>query len=106
MYKRQTENSGFLLLNDRGEQVYCSVNLAGLADEVTPPSPASSEMVIGGERYLCTSEQLSWGMDLVFLTPYRDVTHQVWRMMSPYLLCSDVYKRQGRHLAHPALGEV
>ncbi len=90
-----TENSGFLLLNDRGEQVYCSVNLAGLADEVTPPSPASSEMVIGGERYLCTSEQLSWGMDLVFLTPYRDVSHQVWRMMSPYLLCSAVFLAAG-----------
>ena len=81
------------LLNDQGKQVYCSEELEKLAvsDVSFVPTKLSSQMVIGNEQYLCSSQELQWGLQLVFLTPYRDISHQVWLMMSPYLICSAVF---------------
>lgn len=88
-----TEHSGFLLLNDQGNQVFCSEDLEDLPVSEIPfiSTEHSSQMVIGDERYLCSSQELQWGLQLVFLTPYGDVSHQVWLMMSPYLICSAVF---------------
>ena len=88
-----TEHSGFLLLNDQGKQVFCSEDLKELAvsDVSFVPTELSTQMVIGDEQYLCSSRELQWGLRLVFLTPYRDISHQVWLMMSPYLICSAVF---------------
>lgn len=88
-----TEHSGFLLLNDQGKQVFCSEDLKELAvsDVSFVPTELSTQMVIGDEQYLCSSRELQWGLQLVFLMPYRDISHQVWLMMSPYLICSAVF---------------
>ena len=88
-----TENSGFLLLNGQGQQVFCSEDLAGLpaADDLSVPDAASSELTLGGQQFLCTPARLDWGLQLVFLTPYSDVARQVWGMMFPYLVCSAVF---------------
>ena len=88
-----TENSGFLLLNSQGQQVFCSEDLAWLpaAGDLSLPSAASSERILGGQRFLCTPAQLEWGLQLVFLTPYTDISRQVWEMMFPYLICSALF---------------
>ena len=92
-----TRHSGFLLLNDQGDQIYRSANLSELsiADALLIPNSVSSELNIGGQEYLCTSQKLEWGIQLVFLTPYRDITSQVWSMMFPYLLCSVIFMLVG-----------
>ena len=88
-----TENSGFLLLNGQGQQVFRSEDLADLpsADGLSVPGAASSELTLGGQQFLCTAADLEWGLRLVFLTPYADITRQVWEMMSPYIFCSAVF---------------
>ena len=88
-----TENSGFLLLNEQGAQVFRSSHLEELAltDTLFIPNSVSTRQHIGGQRYLCTSQELRWGLQLVFLTPYRDITDHVWRMMFPYLICSVIF---------------
>ena len=70
-----TQHSGFLLLNDQGTQVYRSPNLSDLAitETLLIPNSVSSLLEIEGERYLCTSQELQWGLQLVFLTPYQDI---------------------------------
>lgn len=85
-----TENSGFLLLNDQGTQVFRSPNLSELdiSETLLIPNSVSSLLEIENEQYLCTSQELQWGLQLVFLTPYQDIITQVWVMMFPYLLCS------------------
>lgn len=92
-----TENSGFLLLNEQGAQVFRSSQLEelALADTLFIPDSVSTRQQIGGQWYLCTSQELRWGLQLVFLTPYHDITDQVWRMMSPYLLCSVLFLLAG-----------
>ncbi len=88
-----TEHSGFLLLNDQRKQVFRTPNLndLALADTLFLPDSVSTLAEIDGERYLCTSQELQWGMQLVFLTPYQDIIVQVWAMMLPYLFCSVVF---------------
>ena len=73
--------------------MFCSEDLKELAvsDVSFVPTELSTQMVIGDEQYLCSSRELQWGLRLVFLTPYRDISHQVWLMMSPYLICSAVF---------------
>lgn len=92
-----TKNSGFLLLNEEGAQVYRSSHLdeLPLTDELFIPDSVSTRQQIGGQWYLCTSQELRWGLQLVFMTPYRDITDQVWQMMSPYLICSAVFLLAG-----------
>ena len=92
-----TRYSGFLLLNNQGDQIFRSANLReiSIADTLFIPNSGSSELNIGGQEYLCTSQKLEWGIHLVFLTPYRDITSQVWSMMFPYLLCSVVFMLLG-----------
>lgn len=92
-----TQHSGFLLLNDQGAQVFRSANLANLAiaDTLFIPDSISTRLEIGGLKYLCTSQELQWGVQLVFLTPYQDITNQVWSMMFPYLLCSVAFVAVG-----------
>lgn len=92
-----TENSGFLVLNQQGEQVFRSPELAGLAalGGLSIPEQASSRITLGGQKYLCTAEDLEWGLRLVFLTPYSNVLHRVWSMMSPYLVCSVLFVALG-----------
>lgn len=88
-----TENSGFLMLNDRGEQVYRSANLDDLpaGETLFVEDTASTERMIGGERYLSSARELEWGVRLVFLTPYSDITAGILATMSPYLVCSAVF---------------
>ncbi len=96
-----TENSGFLLLNSQGEQVYRSENLGSLpaAGALPLPDSGSTQLLIGQEKYLASTRELQWGLQLVFLTPYRDITSQVWTMMFPYLVCSAVFLVVGILLA-------
>lgn len=88
-----TEHSGFLLLNDQGAQVFRSSQLEKLpiTNALFLPNSVSSRVEIGGENYLFTSRELQWGIQMVFLTPYGDITDQVWTMMFPYLLWSVVF---------------
>ena len=92
-----TENSGVVLLNQQGEQVFCSPNLkAAIGDEPLSISNTNSKRIsIQGEQYLFSAKNLQWGVQLVFLTPYQDVTQQVWKMMYPYLFCSAVFLAVG-----------
>lgn len=88
-----TPNSGFLLLKKGGDQVFYSENLRDLpTHQVYPQLSGEDEPVmIGGEKYLGSCQELQWGLHLVFLTPYRDITSQVLEMMSPYVICSVVF---------------
>lgn len=88
-----TENSGFLLLNNSGERVFQSENLKDVKvpESLVVPDSATTQLNIGGQQYLCSAEELEWGLKLVFLTPYGDITQQIWKMMSPYLLCSIIF---------------
>lgn len=88
-----TENSGFLLLNSRDELVYRSVNLDGLptGETLFVDDTASTELMIGGKKYLSSARELEWGVRLVFLTPYSDITAGILATMSPYLICSAVF---------------
>ena len=92
-----TENSGFLLLNERGERVFQSENLKDVEvpESLEIPDSTSTQLNIGGQQYLCSAEELEWGLKLVFLTPYGDITQQIWTMMSPYLLCSVIFLAVG-----------
>ena len=92
-----TEHSGFLLLNRQGRQVFCSENLDGLPMDAALPlsGETSTRLDLGGQRFLGTAANLESGLRLVFLTPYSDITGQVWGMMSPYLLCSAVFLALG-----------
>lgn len=88
-----TENSGFLLLNQEGELIYGSQHLAGLPVEqiATQISSQYQSLTLDGEEYLCAGQELWWGLSLFFLTPYQDITGQVWGMMFPYLICSVLF---------------
>lgn len=88
-----TENSGFLLVNAQGEQVFRSEQLSHLSnDTILPVSKAvSTQITLEGTQYLCSAQDLEWGLFLVFLTPYTDITQQVWVMMSPYFICSVLF---------------
>ena len=92
-----TENSGFLLLNNSGERVFQSENLKDVEvpESLVVPDSATTQLNIGGQQYLCSAEELEWGLKLVFLTPYGDITQQIWKMMSPYLLCSIIFLAVG-----------
>lgn len=85
-----TENSGFLLVNDQGEQVFRSEQLNHLSTDTSLPvsNEVSARIALEGTHYLYSAQDLEWGLLLVFLTPYEDITRQVWAMMSPYFICS------------------
>lgn len=88
-----TENSGFLVLDAQGTAVFRSDNLDAIAavDTGVLSDTVSTRVTLAGQRYLCTAKDLEWGLQLVFLTPFRDVNDQVWTMMSPYLVCSVLF---------------
>lgn len=92
-----TANSGFLVLDAQGTAVFHSDNLDVIAavDTGLLSDTDSTRITLAGQRYLCTAKDLEWGLQLVFLTPFRDVNDQVWRMMSPYLLCSVLFVALG-----------
>ena len=92
-----TENSGFLLLNESGQQVFCSENLRHLSasSNLFVPNSTNADLIIDGQHYICSSKLMEWNTQLVFLTPYGDILYAVWRMMSPYLICSVVFLAVG-----------
>lgn len=85
-----TQNGGFLLLNKKGEQVFQSEHLGNISmQEPLPISDSvSAQITLDGVHYLYSAQDLEWGPLLVFLSPYQDITHQVWAMIFPYLICS------------------
>ena len=92
-----TENSGFLLLNESGQQVFCSEKLRHLSasSNLFVPNSTNADLIIDGQHYICSSKLMEWNTQLVFLTPYGDILYAVWRMMSPYLICSVVFLAVG-----------
>lgn len=92
-----TENSGFLLLSKEGEMVFRSQKLQELSMDGTLflPNSVSSQQNIGGQEYLCSSQELQWGLQFVFLTPYQDINRQVLGLVAPYLICSVIFLAVG-----------
>ena len=88
-----TKNSGFILLNKEDELVYQSDNLSALPGTFpfSFSNMSSENVTLNGISYICSAEELEWGLQLVFLTPYSDITNQVYDMMAPYLLFSFIF---------------
>lgn len=85
-----TPNSGFILLNNRGNRLYKSEKLPDFP--VFSPKNTSNEYIeIDGQRFIYSYKQLNWGLKFIFLTPYSDISSYVTTMMIPYLICSIVF---------------
>ncbi len=88
-----TKNSGFVLLNREGDSLYQSksllhfheVSLNSIKDNV------KTQIVLDGETYIGSSTELDWGLTLLFLTPYSDISQQLYAIMLPYFCCSVLF---------------
>ena len=88
-----TENSGFALFSRDGALLYQSDALPDLSDaaEQFLDDTSHQKLNLNGSSYIYSSAELDWGLHLLFLTPYSDITEQLQAMMLPYLLCSFVF---------------
>ena len=88
-----TANSGFALFSRDGALLYQSDALPDLSDaaEQFLSDTSHQKLNLNGSSYIYSSAELDWGLHLLFLTPYSDITEQLHAMMLPYLLCSFVF---------------
>ena len=88
-----TANSGFALFSRDGALLYQSDALPDLSDaaEQFLSDTSHQKLSLNGSSYIYSSAELDWGLHLLFLTPYSDITEQLHAMMLPYLLCSFVF---------------
>lgn len=85
-----TANSGFALFSRDGALLYQSDTLPDLSDAAEQFLGDTSHQRLGmnGSSYIYSSAELDWGLQLLFLTPYSDITEQLHTVMLPYLFCS------------------
>lgn len=85
-----TTHSGFALFSRDGALLYQSDTLPDLSDaaEQFLGDTSHQELGLNGSPYIYSSAELDWGLHLLFLTPYSDITEQLHTIMVPYLFCS------------------
>ena len=85
-----TDNSGFALFGRDGSLLYQSDSLPELSqrDAYFLNDTAHQELSLDGSTFIYSSAELDWGIRLLFLTPYSDISEQLHSMMVPYLFCS------------------
>ena len=88
-----TANSGFAIFSRDGALLYQSDTLPDLSDAASQflGDTAHQELSLNGSSYIYSSAELDWGLHLLFLTPYSDITGQLHRVMLPYLICSLIF---------------
>lgn len=88
-----TDNSGFVLLNREGTLLYQSDTLPRLPDSspLFTGEQTDQELVLNNHVFLYSSTELDWGLQLLFLTPYSDISNQLYGIMVPYLFCSVIF---------------
>lgn len=88
-----TKNSGFVLLNRNGDLLYQSNSLP-LFHESSLSSftdTVKSKILFEDKTYICSSTELDWGLTLLFLIPYSDISQQLYEIMLPYFLYSVLF---------------
>lgn len=108
-----TSRSGFALFNRNGALLYQSDALPDLSDTAPefPHSSSHHNLSLDGSSFIYSSTELDWGLQLLFLTPYDDISEQLHRTMAPYLLCSFIFLAIGvlfslllsRSITHPVV---
>lgn len=88
-----TENSGFALFSRDGTLLYQSDVLPDLGNASSQFSEDTShrKLFLNNIPYIYSSAELDWGLQLLFLTPYSDISEQLQDIMIPYLICSLVF---------------
>ena len=78
-----TANSGFALFSRDGALLYQSDALPDLSDaaEQFLSDTSHQKLNLNGSSYIYSSAELDWGLHLLFLTPYSDITEQLHAMM-------------------------
>lgn len=88
-----TKNSGFVLFNSQGNQLYSSNEMPDDVDfSVFPSQNVTGETIkLNNRTFIYSFRSLNWGLQFLFLTPYSDVQTQLNKMMIPYLFCSLIF---------------
>lgn len=88
-----TENSGFALFNRDGDLLYQSDTLPDLSHVSAQfnEDTTHQRMFLDRSSYIYSSAELDWGLHLLFLTPYSDITGQLQTIMVPHLICSLIF---------------
>ena len=83
----------FAIFSRDGALLYQSDTLPDLSDAASQflGDTAHQELSLNGSSYIYSSAELDWGLHLLFLTPYSDITGQLHRVMLPYLICSLIF---------------
>ncbi len=88
-----TANSGFALFGRDGSLLYQSDILPDLSkrDAYFLSDTSHQDLSLNGSAFIYSSAELDWGIQLLFLTPYGDISQQLQSMMVPYLFCSFIF---------------
>ncbi len=88
-----TDNSGFALFSRDGALLYQSGTLPDLSESgaLFLGETDHQEVPLGGSSFIYSTAELDWGLHLLFLTPYSDITEQLHAIMIPYLFCSLIF---------------